>query len=101
VTATVHHGGPAACYQSPGAMTFAQHGAPPARASSIVASGDYVALRAADGREAALRRSGQRWCVLKRFPGAFSTADLTHAGVPLDVAQRLWIRMERFRTGPL
>jgi hypothetical protein len=103
VIAAVAHAAPA-CYAPVGAMTLPVAGAAPARANSIVAADGYALLRFGDGdaaHESLLRQSGERWCLRATVRGEFAADKMGRLGVPSRTAQRLWMRMERFRTGKL
>jgi hypothetical protein len=103
VIVAVAHAGPA-CYAPVGAMTLPVAGAAPARANSIVAADGYALLRFGDGdaaRESVLRQTGARWCLVATVRGALAADKMVRLGVPARTAQRLWMRMERFRNGTL
>jgi hypothetical protein len=91
---------PPACFARP---TDARISAP-LPATSIVADMGFADLLSGTGlltRETLLRRVGEQWCIVASTNGAFSVAQFQHFGVPRVVAQRLWLRVERFRTGKL
>ena len=101
--AAVAHAAPA-CYAPVGAMKLAVAGGAPVRATSIVAADRYAILRFGDGntaRESVLHQTGARWCRVGTVRGALAADKMVRLGVPARTAQRLWMRMERFRSGKL